>query len=52
MTVPAIPTGVVGLANGGVSLTFHVPYENADTAFSVHKMRGTTIRLEIYSEDE
>ncbi len=53
MNVMAVPSAISGLKNGGVSITFHVPSQQADEAFTLHKMSGKTVALDIYlMEDE
>lgn len=52
LTLPAIPTAVSGLKSGGVSVTFHISYEHADEAFSVHKMQGKSVTLAIALEEQ
>jgi len=35
-----------------VSLTFHAPFDEADLAFSVHKLQGRTVMMDLYVMEE
>jgi len=35
-----------------LSVTFHIPFESAETAFEIHKMQSKAVRLDIYLEEE
>jgi hypothetical protein len=50
--VPAIPQGVTSLRSGELSVTFHIPFESAETAFEIHKMQKKLCRIDIYLEEE
>jgi hypothetical protein len=45
--IPAHLFKVSGLANGAVSVVFHVPFEHADMALGLHHLRGQAISFEI-----
>ena len=46
----AIAKGASSLRDGGVSVVFHVPYEEAISAFGVHDLQGKTVRLTVTEE--
>jgi hypothetical protein len=38
---------VSSLKSGALSVVFHVPYESAEQAFSLHELQGTMVTLRI-----
>jgi hypothetical protein len=52
VSVTAVPSSIAGLKNGGVSITLHVPSQQADQAFGLHKLQGKTVTLDIYLMEE
>jgi hypothetical protein len=38
---------VSSLANGDVSVTFHVPYAHSDEALVLHHLRGKLVELQV-----
>ncbi len=47
ISLPAIPQGVTSLKSGAVSAVFHIPFEHAERAFSIHELQGKSVTLRI-----
>ena len=45
--IPARIFKIGTLANGSVSLVFHVPFEHVERALALHALRGKLITMEI-----
>jgi hypothetical protein len=52
VTVPAIPVGMTTTKTGALSVTFHVPFENADEAFlALRKSQSKSVMLSVTPEE-
>lgn len=47
-----MPTAVTSLRTGAVSVTFHIPYEQAEIAWRLHHLHGKSVTLDITPEEE
>ena len=47
LRLPAIPQGVTSLKSGAISAVFHIPFEHAERAFSIHELQGKAVTIEI-----
>lgn len=45
LSLPAIPQGVTSLKSGAISAVFHIPFEHAEQAFSIHELQGKPVTL-------
>jgi len=52
VSLHAVPSSVSSLKGGGVSVVFHVPFEEADEALRVHKLKDALVAIDLYVIEE